>query len=94
MIQWFNDGAFAPGGKWWIVGEKGTIAANGDDAATFTAQSSPSQEDLYAVAFASDGLRGMAVRAHRARRRRAGYGADVRDVRLRAFARRTELSRG
>ena len=63
-IQWFNDGAFAAGGKWWIVGEKGTIAASNDDAMTFAAQNAPSQEDLYAVAFSSDGLRGIAVGAH------------------------------
>jgi photosystem II stability/assembly factor-like uncharacterized protein/predicted esterase len=65
QIQWYNDGASAPGGKWWVVGEKGTIDSSSDDAASFTAQTAPlSLEDLYAVAFGDDGLRGMAVGAH------------------------------
>jgi poly(3-hydroxybutyrate) depolymerase len=63
-IQWLNDAASAPGGKWWIVGEKGTIFASTDDGVNFSTQTSPTKEDLYAVAFASNGATGIAVGAH------------------------------
>ncbi len=62
--QWLNAIATAPGGKIWIVGEKGTIFASTDDGMTFTTQTAPGVEDLYAVAFTTDGLRGLAVGSH------------------------------
>ncbi len=64
QTQWLNAIAAAPGGKAWVVGEKGTIFASTDDASSFVVQQAPGVEDLYAVAFATDGLRGFAVGAH------------------------------
>src|SRR5262249_16793039 len=63
-LQWINGIAAAPNGRVWVVGEKGAIFASADDAQTFVAQAAPGTEDLYAVAFAADGLRGLAVGAH------------------------------
>jgi hypothetical protein len=64
QIQWYNDAAFAQTGKWWVVGEMGTILNSTDDGLAFSVQSSGTQEDLYAVGFNAEGLRGVAVGAH------------------------------
>jgi poly(3-hydroxybutyrate) depolymerase/photosystem II stability/assembly factor-like uncharacterized protein len=63
-LQWHNGVAAAPGGRFWIVGEKGSILASADDGLTWAVQAAPRAEDLYAVGFAPDGLRGVAVGAH------------------------------
>jgi predicted esterase len=63
-VQWLNDAASATGGKWWVVGEKGTIFASTNDGVDFATQASPTKEDLYAVAVAADGTTAIAVGAH------------------------------
>jgi photosystem II stability/assembly factor-like uncharacterized protein len=62
-LQWLMGAAPAPGGRWWIVGEAGTLLTSTNDGVTFAAQTSGTDEDLYAVAFA-DATTGMAVGAH------------------------------
>jgi predicted esterase/photosystem II stability/assembly factor-like uncharacterized protein len=63
-LQWLNGLTGSPGGKVWVVGEKGAIFASSDDAQSFSVQQAPGVEDLYAVAFTQDGLRGLAVGSH------------------------------
>ncbi len=63
-VQWINAIATGPNGTAWVVGEKGTIFATTDDAQTFVAETAPGTEDLYAVAFSTDGQRGVAVGSH------------------------------
>lgn len=60
--SWWN-GVVAIGTTFWAVGDGGTIAVSTDDGATWTAQSSPTDEDFYAVAFA-DAHNGAAVGQH------------------------------
>lgn len=78
-IQWYNGIAAAPGGRFFIVGEAGTVIASTDDGKTFAAQRSPVQSDLYAVSFASATV-GMAVGAHGAAILTMDGGATWRDV--------------
>jgi hypothetical protein len=59
---WWN-GVASVGGKFWAVGDSGTIVASIDDGATWVAQPSSTGEDLYAVAFA-DAETGAAVGQH------------------------------
>jgi photosystem II stability/assembly factor-like uncharacterized protein len=69
--QWLTAAASAPQGRWWAVGEEGTVIASIDDGQTFNAQTSSTTEDLYGIAFA-DGMHGLAVGNHGA----AIYTAD------------------
>jgi len=62
FCEWFTDVAAAEGGRFWVVGEAGTIVASDDDGLTWTAQSSGTDADLYAVDFL-DAQRGVAVGA-------------------------------
>jgi poly(3-hydroxybutyrate) depolymerase len=59
---WWN-GVAAIGDHFWAVGDGGAIVASADDGVTWTAQTSPTTEDFYAVAFA-DALTGAAVGQH------------------------------
>ncbi len=77
--EWLIDVAWQPGGRWWVVGEKGTVLASTDDAASFAEQSSGTTEDLYAVAFVS-ATRGLAVGAHGMARYTNDAGATWVDV--------------
>ena len=62
-VQWLMGIAPGPSGQWWVVGEAGTVIASSDDGMTWAAQTVPTTEDLYAVAF-YDASRGVAVGAH------------------------------
>lgn len=62
-IQWIMGIASAPGGLWWVTGEAGTVLASSDDGMSWVAQTAPTTEDLYSVAF-YDAQRGIAVGAH------------------------------
>lgn len=59
--EWLTDATSAPGGKHWVVGDRGVILASTDDGLVWEQQISNTAEDLYAIAFASDGLTGAAV---------------------------------
>lgn len=59
--SWF-DGVATVGGRWWVAGDTGTILTSAGDG-TWTAQSSGTTEDLYAIAF-RDPLTGAAVGQH------------------------------
>ncbi len=59
--EWLNDVTSAPGGSIWVVGDHGVVLHSDDDGLTFEAQDAGTAEDLYAVAFAADGLAGAAV---------------------------------
>jgi predicted esterase len=59
--QWWNDGAFAEGGRTFAVGEGGAMRSS-SDGTTWSTVTTPTIEDLYAVAFR--GSRGAAVGAH------------------------------
>ena len=59
---WWS-GVAAIGDHFWAVGDGGAIVASTDDGVSWTAQPSPTGEDLYAVAFA-DALTGAAVGQH------------------------------
>lgn len=61
--SWWNGVAAAPGGKFWMVGDGGTIAHSSDNGVTWTEQSVLGGEDLYAVAF-GDANVGVAVGVH------------------------------
>jgi photosystem II stability/assembly factor-like uncharacterized protein/predicted esterase len=78
-IQWINDVATDDAGHWWAVGEKATLLASVDDGVSWTRQSAPTAEDLYAVAFADANL-GMAVGAHGAAFLTRNGGATWTDV--------------
>src|SRR5262249_42294451 len=41
QVQWYNDVAAADAGRFWIVGEKGTLYASTDDGRTFVTQTVP-----------------------------------------------------
>jgi predicted esterase len=69
--QWWTSAASANGGRWWIVGEEGSVLFSSNDGLSFSAQSSDTSEDLYAVGFA-DEMHGLAVGNHGA----AIYTAD------------------
>jgi poly(3-hydroxybutyrate) depolymerase/photosystem II stability/assembly factor-like uncharacterized protein len=58
--QWWNGVAAGPGGRFWVVGDGGSIVASTDDGRTWIAQASAATENLYAVHFA-DAQRGAAV---------------------------------
>jgi hypothetical protein len=76
---WLYGVAAAPGGKWWAVGEAGTLLASTDDGVTWTIASLPTAEDLYAVSF-WDASRGIAVGLHGAAVLTTDGGATWRDV--------------
>lgn len=59
--QWWNDGAFADGGRTFAVGEGGAMRSS-SDGTTWSTVATPTDEDLYAVAFRA--MRGAAVGAH------------------------------
>ena len=59
---WWN-GVASIGDHFWAVGDGGAIVASGDDGVTWTVQTAPTAEDLYAVAFA-DASTGAAVGQH------------------------------
>jgi poly(3-hydroxybutyrate) depolymerase/photosystem II stability/assembly factor-like uncharacterized protein len=61
--EWYTDIAVAEGGRFWIVGEAGTILASTDAGKSWAVQASGTNEDLYAVDF-FDALHGAAVGAH------------------------------
>jgi photosystem II stability/assembly factor-like uncharacterized protein len=63
QAKWYNDVATASNGRWWVVGERGTVLHSSDDGVSWTAQGTPKVEDLYAVDFWDEAL-GMAVGAH------------------------------
>jgi photosystem II stability/assembly factor-like uncharacterized protein/predicted esterase len=62
-VQWLMGIASAPGGRWWVVGEAGTMLASTNDGMSWTKQTVPTAEDLYGVAF-HDAQRGVAVGNH------------------------------
>ncbi len=58
-VDWLND-VTSVGASWWVVGEGGVVLHSDDDAQTFFVQTTPIQDDLYAVHF-YDAAIGMAV---------------------------------
>jgi hypothetical protein len=48
-LQWWNGLAAGPDAAFWVAGEKGSILASTDDGTSFSPQSAPGEEDLYAV---------------------------------------------
>jgi poly(3-hydroxybutyrate) depolymerase len=58
-VDWLND-VTNVGTSWWVVGEGGVVLRSDDDAQTFALQTTPIDDDLYAVHF-FDASIGMAV---------------------------------
>jgi photosystem II stability/assembly factor-like uncharacterized protein len=61
--DWFYSVAPSEGGRWWIVGEAGSIWTSMDDGQSWIDQSVSTPADLYAVDF-HDASVGMAVGSH------------------------------
>jgi photosystem II stability/assembly factor-like uncharacterized protein/predicted esterase len=70
-VEWLNDAAAGPDGRWWMVGEAGSIWISEDDGVSWLDRTAPGADDLYAVDFL-DEQHGMAVGLHGA----ALYTAD------------------
>jgi photosystem II stability/assembly factor-like uncharacterized protein/predicted esterase len=62
-VDWMNDVASAPGGRWWVAGEAGTIARSTDDGFSWEVQTTPIVEDLYAIDFFDENV-GIAAGVH------------------------------
>jgi photosystem II stability/assembly factor-like uncharacterized protein/predicted esterase len=76
---WWNGIAAGADGRWWVVGEQGSLLYSTDDGRSFQAQPLPRADDLYAVDFA-DPMHGLAVGAHGAALLTEDGGASWRDV--------------
>lgn len=61
--EWYNDVVTASGGRYWVVGEAGTVYRSVDSGGSWEDVSIDTSEDLYAVDFADDGF-GLAVGSH------------------------------
>ena len=61
--SWLNASATGGSGRWWVVGDHGSIYASTDDGRHWARQPAPIQHDLYAVAF-RDATTGVAAGAH------------------------------
>lgn len=62
-VDWFLDAAWAPGGRWLMVGDRGAVRVSEDDGHTWSAADLPVVVDLYAVD-ALDQTTALAVGAH------------------------------
>jgi hypothetical protein len=79
-IEWLDGVGAGPGGRFWIVGQGGTILRSTDDGASFGVSAPPgSGSDLYAVSFL-DEFTGLAVGAHGSARITYDGGEEWTDV--------------